>query len=296
MCFDPVTSPSAGATSEVWDGRPSVEVLVIIFNVIGVVQAVLAAVPGAAVMFLGVLIGSPALMAFGVAVFCGSLAVVDLFWRARSQGEGDAALRMILPWKGGHFFFVPNWLGGAGGALLLLVSSVSMIGYEPPPKAAGEIAFDAADDQIDSFAKGEAARGNTPAAVTAAEQVNQAMELFASLAISGADTGEMRTFVHQDGDTVVVMVHVPDLRKYNSEAKRETGRFAWQAAQTAARELSPRPAQLAVGIRGVALYDDVLFGRVVEEGSDDDGILRHGKRDDLYPLFAPAEPTTAMVE
>jgi hypothetical protein len=266
---------------------------VIVFNAAAVVQAVLAFVPALPFLSMGVIFGSPALFAFGVAVFGGAFSVVDLRWRTR-PAEGDGAARLLLPWKGGHVFFVPNWLGGAALGLVCVAASVGTLGYTPEPPAPGEAAFDAADDQLDGNLPGGAVHGDA-AALAAAQQFSDRMQLFTTVAIEGGSRDEVQTYVHVSGDTAVFLAKVPGLRKYTSEAKRETNKFAWLAAQRAVEELSPRPTKLVVGVRGFAMYDDVQLGEVVPEGAPTDGVVRHGDRADLYRYFAESPATTTAM-
>jgi hypothetical protein len=63
------------------------------------------------------------------------------------------------------------------------------------------------------------------------------------------------------GDTAVFLIHVPDLRKFNDEAKVAMGQWSWAAARVGWSQLpEPRPAKLAVALKGALLYDRLLKG------------------------------------
>lgn len=267
----------------------------IVFNAAAVIQAVLAFVPAFLFLSAGVALDSPALFVFGAAVFGGALAVVDFGWRSR-RSDGTPVVRLLSPWKGGHVFFVPTWLSGGAVGLVGVVATIGMIGYTPDPPGPGEAAFDAADDQLDGHLPGGAVHGD-PEALAAARQFGDRLHLFTTTAIEGGSHDEIQVYVHVAGDTAVFLAKIPELRKYTTEAKRETNHFAWSAAQRAVAELRPQPTKLVVGVRGFALYDDVQLGDVVTEGAPTDGVLRHGHRDDLYPYFAgDPSTTTAMAD
>ncbi len=72
-------------------------------------------------------------------------------------------------------------------------------------------------------------------------------------------------------DRAIFLVKIPELRSFNKDAKGEICHAAWIAAQIAARELGLEPgAELAVAVRGSALYDRMLVGQVLTELPDDD--------------------------
>jgi hypothetical protein len=95
-----------------------------------------------------------------------------------------------------------------------------------------------------------------------------------------------------------IIIHVPELRRFKADAKEALGELAWLAAQEALqRERAARPGtKLAVGLRGITLYDRVMVGRVVAnlEGTDTDPDETHtDSRPEkaLYPFYLPAAPS-----
>jgi hypothetical protein len=70
---------------------------------------------------------------------------------------------------------------------------------------------------------------------------------------------------------VLFLVRIPDLRQYADEAKDEICLAAWYASQIAARDLELAPdAEIAVAVRGLALYDRMMTGVVVPATGDED--------------------------
>lgn len=263
----------------------------LVFNAIVVVEALLAAIPAAAVLSLGVATGSPVVAMLGAAVFFGGVAALDLLWRLQLSKEGDAAIRLVLPWRGGHFFFVPGWIGGAVAAALCGAGAIGVVGSGPrAPTSPAEAAFSRAQRELNT-ADAVAAHGSDAAATAAGVAFAERMDLLTKLAISGDHDHGVDVYVHRAGDAAVFLVEVPDLRKYAPDAKKAAVEMAWSTAQVAARELEPRPSRLVVGVKGLVLYEDVVVGRLVDADAEQDGIVRHGKREDLVPYFAPAEAT-----
>ncbi|MCB9677692.1 MAG: hypothetical protein H6737_21480 [Alphaproteobacteria bacterium] len=105
----------------------------IIFNLIAVFEAFFAAFPaflvGGFVALLGFNPVAPFLVTLGLA-----FALTDVGWRYlggldRPDGEGGmirgrGVLNFLLPWGGGHLFFVPSYLIGTAIALLFAYAGV----------------------------------------------------------------------------------------------------------------------------------------------------------------------------
>lgn len=104
--------------------------------------------------------------------------------------------------------------------------------------------------------------------------------------------GEFLTYCRLDENACVFLVHVPDLRKFTDDAKSSLADLAWATAQSVVRSGTGKPPlQIAVGIRGVLLYDTVLIGDyVADENSEDDGVIiresGNSSRELLYDFFA----------
>ena len=80
-------------------------------------------------------------------------------------------------------------------------------------------------------------------------------------ATAGMDSDGFTCACSVRGDTAVFLIHVPDLRKFNEEAQVAMGQWSWAAARVGWSQLpEPRPAKLAVALKGIALYDRLLTG------------------------------------
>lgn len=67
-----------------------------------------------------------------------------------------------------------------------------------------------------------------------------------------------------DDTQCAMIVHMPELRRFSAEAKESRGKLAWTTTREALRGQGITNAQLrlAVGLRGIALYDRVLLGNL----------------------------------
>ncbi|MBS0264940.1 MAG: hypothetical protein JSS02_23610, partial [Planctomycetes bacterium] len=100
------------------------------------------------------------------------------------------------------------------------------------------------------------------------------------------------TYCRLDETSCVFLVHVPDLRKFNNDAKNQLGELAWETAQLVVRTNGKStPRKLAVGIRGVVLYDRAMIGSLQAADSPENGIeiSKEGtlSQQALYRFFAP---------
>jgi hypothetical protein len=129
-------------------------------------------------------------------------------------------------------------------------------------------------------------------------------------ATAGMDSDGFTCACSVRGDTAVFLIHVPDLRKFNEEAQAAMGHWSWAAARVGWSQLQePRPAKLAVALKGIALYDRLLTGaaKPLDIADDDsevtDAILQAGidstitKASDitkaLEEIFAEPAPLTS---
>ena len=67
-------------------------------------------------------------------------------------------------------------------------------------------------------------------------------------------------------DRALFLIKIPELRSFDDDSKNEISHAAWIAAQLATHDLNLAPgAELAVAVRGAALYDRMLVGTVLAE-------------------------------
>ena len=246
-------------------------------------------------------------------------------------GPGRAAQilaqrRMVPP--GGWGLKAFRWgLGGAAALVLLFIilPFIMMIvmprsdGGDEPRAASrsaaraeargradlpGQAEFLAANRQL-GVNRGPIAFGNSAPATAVATEFSGRMKRLREEQFEGGKKNGFSASGHeflthcelQDGKCAII-VHVPELRRYNTEAKTALGNLAWQSAQAALQKQGvARPGMnLAVGLRGIALFDRVLVGKVAASAMPGDNGLRNtttGSQSDqeLYSYFQPTPRT-----
>ncbi len=168
-------------------------------------------------------------------------------------------------------------LGGLGGVGLLLCCGFTAwmwhtIANLPPGEPVAEnpcqTAFNLANSSISSSSDG-VGQGNTDEArelaVVYANTMKSLREEFftkrGGKAIVSLSGGNFVTYCELNDDACVLLVHVPELRKYEASAKDSMVKLAWQAAHiTIADHLESPPPNLVVGVRGAIFYEGVLIG------------------------------------
>ncbi|MEZ0275284.1 MAG: hypothetical protein ACAH88_10295 [Roseimicrobium sp.] len=162
----------------------------------------------------------------------------------------------------------------------------------------GENTFHEANLAITSGRNG-VALGNTKSAIQLATDFSKTLKLLREAGVEKSKKGENAisltkgefiTYCHLTTETCAFLVHVPELRNFSSDAKKFIADAAWHSATAAVLEMPDPPERLAVGIRGVLLYDAILIGDVVSSGRDaEDGIdkrLGGSDKEALHPFFA----------
>ncbi len=158
----------------------------------------------------------------------------------------------------------------------------------------GKAEFEVADQLIANKSTGTT-HGNTPEAKAVAMRFSaQIKPLQAALFTGGsgnslASGGEFLTYCRHNPDSVVFMVHVPELRNYKVAKTRESlGQLAWVVANASAKELKfadPTPT-IIVGLRGFASYGPIWSGKLGGEPELKTDDLDEKRR--LYPHFVAA--------
>lgn len=179
----------------------------------------------------------------------------------------------------------------------------------PSVKQPGEAQFREANRQIIRL-KDKAAMGNCPLAeqlaadfgTSVTELRNQAIEKGHDDRLS-LSHGQMLVFCQLTETHCAFLVHVPELRKFTGKAQQVMTAICWTSAQEVLRAKQIKREHLAVGMKGVMLYESILVGRSVDDPSAEESGM--GERTDsmnsLYPFFvgappaatAPAPPTAA---
>jgi hypothetical protein len=190
-----------------------------------------------------------------------------------------------------------------------IMLTVSMGGREHARSVSsdpGVAMFEAANSQIDSH-QGTVAFGNNLKAIAAAQTFSSTMKTIRDVAFSGGKPGglsaskhEFLTYCELRDDECIFLVHVPELRRYKSDAKDSMGEVAWRLAQMSLlKSGAGHPdMKLHVGLRGIALYDRVLSGVYVPNATKDNNGLRsteRGGRPEKILQAVFAKPTTPAI-
>lgn len=170
---------------------------------------------------------------------------------------------------------------------------------ESLPPTAEQRAFDAADQGIFSF-KGQEALGNTPEAQQRAQQFSTRFKVLRELlftesrrnGLSGLSLTEGHFLTHcemREG-SVVLLIHVPELRKFKKDASKLLLDAAWSTARGIFKDL-PSETTLAIGLRGIASYGESGTGPL----SADEPATRNLDVRTSFPRFFTAAAFTPAV-
>lgn len=206
-------------------------------------------------------------------------------------------------------------IGLIGGYLGLLISGGIVIAafmadkndQPPAPKVATADSFlREVERKIVSDNHG-VAHGNTPAAIDLARTFSEKMKQLrdenftqgeGGISLSG---GNFITYCELRPGQCAFIVHVPEYRKFEDDAKESLEEMAWEAAQETVEGTLSTGDDLAVGMKGVLLFGGVLVGKVASSDDPEYGLEEHGDdRDQLLPFFEPEEdddiPTELSIE
>jgi hypothetical protein len=169
----------------------------------------------------------------------------------------------------------------------------------PRALAPGEAEFREANRLIISASSGKIAHGN-----------NRDGEALAATFSSGLSTlrhefftkgnekafsiskGEFLTYCQWNGDSCIFLVHVPELRRFDADAKKALAELAWMNAHGVVKTRKPPPKTVGLGIKGAVLYETIWLGDYqTEPPLAGEGVTKRGQSIvDLkifYPYFAP---------
>ncbi len=155
-------------------------------------------------------------------------------------------------------------------------------------------AFETANDKISSY-HDQVAFGNSDKAVAVASEVSRALKVVREAAFEGGKKNGMSMSGHEfltycdlrDGQCIV-MVHVPELRRFKAEAKDALATLAWGMTESALRRQNAGAPDMKVlvGLRGIALYDRVLTGVYVADAAANGNGLKETVKDGRSVLEA----------
>ena len=130
------------------------------------------------------------------------------------------------------------------------------------------------------------------------DEVRTAMAFFDATLFTETDAkfklsgGNYVTWCELTDDRCVLVVHVPEYRRFDNEAKRVLANVAWTTAQLSAGDQLDEGAQLGVGLKGVLLYGAVMVGEI----GDDQPRTHTKEQADLYPLLITPERKPGVPE
>lgn len=220
---------------------------------------------------------------------------ISLYRIARSKGQ------MVGTWAG--------VMALCFGYPVLLISCVMMPGYvssvyEGVRKGANadeasqatESVFDRAESNILTSVDG-AAHGNSPEAIVLATEYSSTIKELRELLFTKRERGfslsqgKFVTHCELHEGKCCFLVHVPDYRKFDDDAKKSLETIAWLAAQKTVAGKLKEGDQLAVGLKRVILYGSVQIGEVVAADKGDDGVkIKTKEKELLHPFFEEPEP------
>jgi hypothetical protein len=157
---------------------------------------------------------------------------------------------------------LPEGAGGSGGRA----------------SSPGEAAFTKANRLI-NINEGPAAFGNSEQAIAIASDFSRSMKALQAVGFKStgssnrgysASKHEFLTFCDLRPHQCIILVHVPELRRYSAEAKDTLGDLCWMRGQAALRnqKVGTNGMKVVIGMRGIALYDRVMTGTYVADAKD----------------------------
>ena len=144
------------------------------------------------------------------------------------------------------------------------------------------------------------AHGNTPAAIDLAKKFSEKMKLVRDENFTKGDTGISLT----DGNFVTYcelrpgqcafVVHVPQYRKFEDDAKESLADLAWEADQETVAGTLQEGDDLGVGMKGDFLFGSVMVGIVASPDDPDYGLEDESEEEaNLHPFFEPEKAEAA---
>ncbi len=173
-------------------------------------------------------------------------------------------------------------------------------GASSVPTGPGAAAFDAANDRITRYRAGQPeAHGNSEVARRIAEEYGLAMKMLTGIMFTGGKEsklsfteGHFLTYCQLNRDSVVLLLHVPQLRQYQGDVRGALAELAWGAAKVSAEKVASPGDTMVVALRGAAIYGPIMVGKV---GDENPPPRATGTREILHPYFAAEDqaPVTA---
>ena len=199
---------------------------------------------------------------------------------------------------------------GLIGIPVLLVALISGLAAIPSGTGSrssntpGKAAFTEANRLI-TRNEGSIAFGNTPEGIAIASDFSRSMKSLQALGFKGgrengysASKHEFLTYCDLRPTQCIILVHVPELRRYTAEAKDTLCNLCWMRVQAALRnqKAGTNGMKVVIGVRGIAIYDRVMTGTYVAEATEgNDGLASSARYSEelLYSYFDDAQKGAA---
>ena len=140
------------------------------------------------------------------------------------------------------------------------------------------------------------AYSNSAEGLVLAEQFSKFFKEFAQEATDSlSERHEFVTHCQLHEDSVAFIVHVPKLRKFDDESKEQFVKTAWILAGVVLSdsEVVPLGTDLAVGVKGNILYQNIYFGELELPSEDEPiGVQSRGKNKDRLSAFFKGVPSS----
>jgi hypothetical protein len=275
----------------------------IIWSGMGFLVVLIGIAGGIAGVFLGTVLGHPGagLGAGGGIAAALNFGLCRLLYSKTPRILVDPTSgRQVLIKPSHSLFFIPmpiwTWLMLAGGVMLMVVGVAADNATRKEASAPGYPQFSAANDLIDSKSKG-VFHGNTAPAKASAKVFSEVMKTVSTQAFSGGGKhtlmtgGEFLTYCQDGAERIVVLCHVPELRKYkDDDTKKALAELAWGCATNSIKALDPEHRKtLVVALRGIASYGMILHGPSGAESASSVEFDDSAKAGQVLPAFVVAE-------
>jgi hypothetical protein len=174
--------------------------------------------------------------------------------------------------------------------------------YEKQPKKPGEAELWTAENFIRAYESSESS-GNTLEAVAFADQFSRSLRVARQFMFTegkaestSLSKGRFLTYCFLRAESAVILVHVPELRRYTDDAKLTLEEFAWGLATSYAASKHPDVKKLALGIKGPLNYSAIITGLVNDKEPLKGIEVRHPTTSDeaLWPYFLSPEIHTTQ--
>ncbi|HEY1169768.1 MAG TPA: hypothetical protein VGH19_00235 [Verrucomicrobiae bacterium] len=149
------------------------------------------------------------------------------------------------------------------------------------------------------------AHGNTPEAKSLAEELSQMMKQARQEVFTGGNPdsidmklltkGEFIVFCQLNQDSCIFLIHVPEMKRYETEARKELVNIAYVSAASIMDKAGKRDVRkLGVATRGSILFDSAILGDYEHKsGNPFKGMNKVAEVGVMIPSFNPYfAPTT----